>query len=54
MELVEATNTRAFNWGDSTEAMAFDATLRMLLVSSHYGKVKMYSIQRNSEFQSTC
>lgn len=50
-EMVEASITRAFDWGDSTEAMVFEPTLKRLLVSSHYGKIRMYSVETNGEFQ---
>ena len=47
--MVEATTTRAFDWGDSVEAIAFDPVLRRLLVSSHYGKIRMYTYRTNGK-----
>ncbi|KAK2465177.1 hypothetical protein APHAL10511_002808 [Amanita phalloides] len=49
-EMVEAAIIRAFDWGDGMEAMVFDPTLRRLLVSSHCGKIRMYSIKTNDSF----
>lgn len=49
--MVEATTTRAFDWGNSVEAIAFDPMLRRLLVSRHYGKIKMYN-KTNGKIQS--
>jgi hypothetical protein len=48
--MIEASNTRAFDWGDSMEAVAFEPSLKRLLVSSHHGKIRMYSIETNGVF----
>lgn len=45
--MAEASATRAFLSGDPVEAMAFDSESKRLLVASHYGTIKMYSIEPN-------
>ena len=47
--MTETTSTRAFMSGDPVEAMASDWSLKRLLVSSHYGTIKMYSIGSNGK-----
>ncbi|KAM6490444.1 WD40-repeat-containing domain protein [Amanita muscaria] len=49
VEMKEASITRAFRSGDGVEAMAFDPSLKRLLVSSHYGTVRMYTFEENDQ-----
>ncbi|KAF8735549.1 hypothetical protein AX14_001869 [Amanita brunnescens Koide BX004] len=52
-EMGEASIMRAFDWGDSTEAMAFEPAIKRLLVSSHYGKIRMYSVEANGNLSAS-
>lgn len=43
----ETLTIRAFYEGDPVEAIAHDPAGRRLLVSSHYGAIRMYSFDTN-------
>ena len=47
IKMKEASSTRAFYEGDPVEAIAYDPTGRRLLVSSHYGTIRMYYFDIN-------
>jgi hypothetical protein len=46
---LELSNTHTFAASDSVEALAFDPMHNRLAVSSHYGHVQMYRLEKNGE-----
>jgi hypothetical protein len=48
--MAETGATKAFTSGDPVEATAFDPVHKRVLVSSHYGVIRMYSFGLNGKF----
>jgi WD40 repeat protein len=45
----ELSNTTAFSFNDSVESVDYDRNKSRLVVSSHNGKIKMFSVDRNGK-----
>jgi hypothetical protein len=49
-QLLEQSNTKVFANGDSVEALAYDQRNCRLATTSHYGLIRVYTIENNGQF----
>lgn len=47
---MESSNTRVFPESDSVEAIAYDPTHLRLVVSSHFGGLRAYTVEKGGEY----
>lgn len=50
-QLLESGNTQAFPESDSVETIAYDPVRLRLVVSSHFGKLQAYTVEKGGECQ---
>lgn len=49
VSMAELSSTSVFAAGDSVEAITYDLEHRRAVVTSHYGQIKLFTVERNGE-----
>lgn len=53
-QLLECGNTQVFPESDSVETLAYDPVHLRLVVSSHFGKIQAYTVEKGGDYQWAC